>query len=308
MKSRIALFAAIALACSLDATAEAAKEVYFFGVRMNRRDFIAADVFSSSGLTAEIDMGYEHGVLEGQRMQIFRRSETTFVKVADAVVRRVDRKKSFVKSTSLKTISRKDFAVFPATQLDLWNRQKKLDYTAARKLVLTKIRGRYDSRETETDREDLLVLRRSKSRKFDAWRREVARYRSTQRIVLDGSRIRRYWLNFGATGIPKVKIRISDLKLGQSLEEMQLEVLRQVGVGVFDNPIATAKVEATATLVDDPNADPDAAPTVVIDEPTVSPGVKLVEDIGDALFWLSRTRAEEKAEEELKKKLNSESL
>ena len=261
---------AIALAlCFLGSTVEAAKDVYFFGVKINKRDYIGGTVFSTSGLTAEVDMGYLHGLLKGQRLQIYRRGETSFEIVTDAIVTKINRKKSFIKSTTLRAIEEKDYVVFQAAQLDLWNRQKKLDYEAARRLVLTKIRGRYDTRETQTDREDLLVLRRSKSRKFDFWRREVARFRETQQIVLDASRTRRYWLSDGAEGIPDIKVRIDDLKAGQTIDELQLQRLRQIGVGVFDNPYSLSKdtVPVDVTNIDDALDDPAPEPA----EPVLSP-------------------------------------
>ncbi len=179
----------VPLALAQTATVNAA-EPYLFGAKVTHEDYVGTKIVSSSGRAAVIDLGYEHGVLKGNRFWVFRQVGNDFQKVNTLEINGVKRKTSFGLGTQKSAVRQGDTVVIAAARLGLWFGSTNKEAARLRRLYVEGDKRGYDTKDRALDSEDLLEQRPSNIRKLKTWTRRLQKNKPKGATYWDTAQLR----------------------------------------------------------------------------------------------------------------------
>lgn len=163
----IARFLMVSAAClTLVASLQAEPAVFFRGKDLTYRHFVYGEVTSCATTAGTVNLGYAHGIQEGQVVGVLRRSGGNLLPVGLMTLTGVRPGESFGNYEGVFTLRRDDVVIVAARDLHLWKGGTRSDQLAI-KTILSRGEKGYDTAEVspellrEVGHDDSLIHRKS---------------------------------------------------------------------------------------------------------------------------------------------------
>ena len=167
-----------------------AADAILFDAKVNRRDYVGGTITSTRGRTAFIDLGYEHGVVKGNKFWVFRKIGGDYRRVGLLEITLVKRKMA-IGITRRILPRRRDSVVISAADLNLWRGRTTDEAKRLRRMLAERERRGYDTNDTRVDREDLLEERPRNVMKLKTWRSRLAELKPSGSVFWETTGLRR---------------------------------------------------------------------------------------------------------------------
>lgn len=138
------LLLTLCVVATVPTTVQADPLVYFRNKQLTVRHFVYGEVLSATRTIGTVNLGYAHGLSEGQEISVIRRLDGELIPVG---ILRMDKVRAGASLGSFEgelPIQKSDIVLIAARRLDLWSGRTRMDQMAMRTLISDRTRG-YDT-------------------------------------------------------------------------------------------------------------------------------------------------------------------